>query len=79
MTKRTVNHVAISLHGCSCGATFKTRGKLQRHLSKWRRRSERPDGWPSSCGKCGAPWTSLGFDYALGFNCRACGATDADE
>jgi hypothetical protein len=40
---------------------------------------ERPEGWPEKCGNCGADWTYIGFDYADGFNCRACGACDADE
>lgn len=37
------------------------------------------DGWPKRCGRCGADWTHIGFDYADGFNCRACGGSDADE
>lgn len=40
---------------------------------------ERPDGWPEKCGVCGADWTHIGFDYADGFNCRACGGADSDE
>lgn len=36
-------------------------------------------GWPDRCGNCGAHWSRIGFDYALGFNCNACGASDADE
>jgi hypothetical protein len=40
--------------------------------------SVKPDGWPTTCRRCGAPWTAIGFDYADGFNCRECGGTDAD-
>jgi hypothetical protein len=41
--------------------------------------SARPDCWPEKCGRCGAPWAAIGFDYADGFNCRECGGSDADE
>lgn len=40
---------------------------------------EKPEGWPDKCYSCGAPWTEIGFDYADGFNCRACGRCDSDE
>lgn len=40
---------------------------------------EKPEGWPDKCGNCGASWEHIGFDYADGFNCRACGACDSDE
>ncbi len=39
----------------------------------------KPQGWPDKCGNCGAHWSMIGFDYADGFNCRKCGASDADE
>ncbi len=41
--------------------------------------AEKPDGWPEKCGVCGADWAHIGFDYADGFNCRACGRADSDE
>lgn len=40
---------------------------------------EKPEGWPDKCHKCGAHWSHIGFDYALGFNCRKCGGADSDE
>lgn len=40
---------------------------------------DRPEGWPEKCANCGASWEHIGFDYADGFNCRACGACDSDE
>jgi hypothetical protein len=40
---------------------------------------EKPKGWPDKCHNCGAHWSHVGFDYALGFNCRKCGAADSDE
>ena len=39
----------------------------------------KPQDWPDKCGNCGAHWSMIGFDYADGFNCRKCGACDADE
>lgn len=39
----------------------------------------KPNGWPDKCHNCGAHWSHIGFDYADGFNCRKCGASDADE
>ena len=39
----------------------------------------KPKGWPDKCHRCGAHWSMVGFDYALGFNCRKCGGSDADE
>lgn len=39
----------------------------------------KPQGWPDKCHNCGAHWSNIGFDYADGFNCRKCGASDADE
>jgi hypothetical protein len=41
--------------------------------------SKKPKGWPDKCANCGAHWSQIGFDYALGFNCRKCGASDSDE
>jgi len=41
--------------------------------------TKKPKGWPDKCGNCGAHWSQIGFDYALGFNCRKCGACDSDE
>lgn len=40
---------------------------------------EWPEGWPDKCANCGADWTQISYDHALGFNCQSCGGSDADE
>ena len=54
-------------------------GETVRSPKRLIRDDTKSGGWPDKCANCGAHWSMIGFDYALGFNCRKCGASDADE
>lgn len=86
MVDRQPDYVDLTLRCPTCG---KRADVCFEHGDEWKKRRpvdrqpvnepEKPEGWPDKCGRCGASWEYIGFDYADGFNCSNCGGCDSDE